>query len=130
MPKKFFAIGLRKPAIAFGDIGGDGERGSIQLIYEKAVTTGKLFGVLANTISEVDRFLVYDQFLEGESHADDSRKLRVDRGEQRKSFVPLTPFPALLSIFRFAKNRGERIRTSDFLVPNQARYQTAPRPVD
>ena len=26
-------------------------------------------------------------------------------------------------------SRGERIRTSDILVPNQARYQTALRPV-
>ena len=26
--------------------------------------------------------------------------------------------------------RGERIRTSDFLLPKQARYQTAPRPVE
>ena len=25
-------------------------------------------------------------------------------------------------------NRGERIRTSDLLVPNQARYQATPRP--
>ena len=29
----------------------------------------------------------------------------------------------------FGKNdRGERIRTSDLLVPNQARYQATPRP--
>lgn len=25
-------------------------------------------------------------------------------------------------------SRGERIRTSDLFVPNEARYQTAPRP--
>ena len=33
-------------------------------------------------------------------------------------------FPALVNF-----GRGERIRTSDFLLPKQARYQTAPRPV-
>jgi hypothetical protein len=37
------------------------------LIDEEAVTAGKLFGALANTVGEINRFLINDQFLKGEA---------------------------------------------------------------
>ena len=48
-----------------------------------------------------------------------------------QEFVPLTPLWILFSIFwPFGpKSRGERIRTSGLLVPNQALYQAELRPV-
>ncbi len=42
---------------------------------------------------------------------------------------PLSFLPLSCSIRREAANRGDWIRTSDFLLPKQARYRTALRPV-
>ncbi len=38
------------------------------------------------------------------------------------------PFDVLAKRLEIQKSRGDRIRTCDLLVPNQSRYQAAPRP--
>ena len=52
-------------------------------------------------------------------------KLCVTSAEACEGFVTR---PSAL-VPHHSRSRGERIRTSDFLVPNQARYRTALRPV-
>ena len=46
--------------------------------------------------------------------------------EKRKAAGKTRDFQNGLAVYK--NGRGERIRTSDPLVPNQVRYQTAPRP--
>ncbi len=63
------------------------ESAPIELINKKAVTPGKLLSELANVISEIDGFLIDDQFLECESHEDKSRKWKVESRPSRAEKV-------------------------------------------
>ena len=67
-PKEVPSIGFGEPAVSFGNVGGDGERGTVELVDEKTVTAWKAFGALTNCVSEVDRILVDDELFEGERH--------------------------------------------------------------
>jgi hypothetical protein len=53
-----------------------------QSIGQKAVAARKLLGAGVNLIRKVDRFLVDEQFFEGEGHCN-SQKKRKESGESR-----------------------------------------------
>lgn len=65
-PEEVPPIGLGKPAIALGDVGGDRERRPVQLVRQKAVSARELVGQCANMIGEVNGLLVDEQFFETE----------------------------------------------------------------
>ena len=81
--EEVFSVGFREAAVAFGDVGGDGEGGAVELVGEEAVAAGEGFGSGADLVCEIDGSLVDDEFLEGESHR---RGLRTGAGasESRK----------------------------------------------
>ena len=64
--KEVFAIGNGEPPVALGDVGGDGERRSVELIDQEAVAAWKLLGELTDTVGEINRLLINDQLLESE----------------------------------------------------------------
>ena len=66
--EEVFAIGLCEATVAFGDVGGDGDRRTIQLICEETVAACEVFGSQADLVCEIDGFLVDDQFLKREGH--------------------------------------------------------------
>ncbi len=90
-PEEVLPIRFGESPVAFGDVRGDGERGTIQLIDEKTVAPWKLFGVLAYGVGEVDRLLGDKQLLEGECHHSGLMKSgesgKETAGEQRKWIV-------------------------------------------
>ena len=55
-------------------------------------------------------------------------RLLPKRGIPKRRIVSLVGQSRDLSVTQEGNGRGERIRTSDPLVPNQVRYQTALRP--
>jgi hypothetical protein len=56
------------PSIAFGNIGGDGNGRAVQLVGQKAVATGELFGNAANAVGVGNGFLINDKFYKHERH--------------------------------------------------------------
>jgi hypothetical protein len=66
--EEVFAIRFGEATVAFGDVRGDRQCGSVELVVKEALTALELFGSHANSVSEIDRLLVYQQFLEGERH--------------------------------------------------------------
>ena len=81
------AICFRESSVAFGDVSGNRERCAVELVDKETVAAGKLFRGCADCISEVDRLLVDEEFLELESHAaaPEEESRAVDRVEKRKS---------------------------------------------
>ena len=66
--EEVFAVGLCEAAVAFGDVGGDGRGGAVELVSEEAVAAGEIFGSQADLVCEIDGLLVDDEFLEREGH--------------------------------------------------------------
>lgn len=54
--EEVFAVGFCEATVAFGDVGGDGERCTIELVSEESVTTGEVFGSRADLICEIYGF--------------------------------------------------------------------------
>jgi hypothetical protein len=61
-------VWLREAAVAFGDVGGDGDSRSVKLVGEEEVAAGEGFGQRADGVGERNGFLVDDQLFEGEGH--------------------------------------------------------------
>jgi hypothetical protein len=55
-------------AVSFTDVGSNRQRGSVQLVDQESVTTGKRFSSQPNLIGEVDSLLIDNQRIEGERH--------------------------------------------------------------
>ena len=55
-------------AVAFGDVGGDGRGGAVELVSEEAVAAGEVFGSQADLVCEIDGLLVDDELFEREGH--------------------------------------------------------------
>ncbi len=85
--EKALAVGLREAAVSFGDVGGDEDGGSVELVGEEEVTAGEGLGGRADGVGERYGFLVDDEFFEGEgdevSVTEESRELKVDRRRGR-----------------------------------------------
>jgi hypothetical protein len=80
--EEILAIPDREASVAFGDVGGNRQGRSIQLVDEEALATGKMFGSQADLISEIDRLLINEELLEGERHQ--RPKTKKERGESRE----------------------------------------------
>jgi hypothetical protein len=77
--EEVLAVGLREPAVAFGQVRGDGERRAVQLVREEIVAAREGFAEGRDFGGESDRLLVDLQFLKQEGHSV-TRRIR-DRGE-------------------------------------------------
>ena len=91
-----------KMGAGLGDIGGDGNGGSTELVGREAVATWEWFSESTDTISEGNGFLIDDAFFKGEGHglsSSESRELRVDRSRCFVSAAAalLSPHFSLLS---------------------------------
>jgi len=58
-------VGLGKPAVPLGNIGGDGQSGTVELVGQKKVTAREAFGQGAYGIGKGDRFLIDKKFEAG-----------------------------------------------------------------
>ena len=65
-----------EPSIASGNVGGDGNGGSIELVGKEAVATWEWFSEGTDTISEGNGFLIDDEFFKGEGHGLSSNESR------------------------------------------------------
>ena len=66
--EEVLAVGFCEATVAFRDVGGDGDRRTIQLICEEPVAACEVFGSQADLVCEIDGFLVDDKFLKREGH--------------------------------------------------------------
>lgn len=53
-------------AVAFGDIRGDGQSGTVELVAEKEVAARELLGQRSGLVGEIDGFLIDGELLEKE----------------------------------------------------------------
>ncbi len=67
--EEVLAIGFGESAIALGDVGGDREGGTVELVDQKSVATGELFGGRTDLVGKVDGLLVDQQLFELERHS-------------------------------------------------------------
>ena len=81
--KEVLAVGSRESAVALGDVRGNRQCGSVELVDEKAVAARKLLCLLTNLIGEIDRLLVDDELFESERH-EPSPRFRESKGERRR----------------------------------------------
>jgi hypothetical protein len=63
-----FGPKLRETAIAFGDVGGDGEGRAVELVGEEVLTAWEVLGEGADGVREVYGLLVDLEFFKGEGH--------------------------------------------------------------
>ena len=61
---------LGEPAVPRGNVRGNREGGSVQLINLKTVAAAELLGMAANVVGKVDGFPIDDELFEGESRRD------------------------------------------------------------
>ncbi len=85
-----FAIRFGEATLAFGDVRGDRQFGSVALVGKVAVTALELFGSHANSVSEIDRLLVNEELLEWERHTaapGEQRRAEERSAEQRRAVL-------------------------------------------
>ncbi len=94
MPKKCFRSGFVKRPLPWAIVGCNGQRGTVDLVGKMVVTDWKLFRQFTDLVSEVDRFLVDQQFLEGQF-----RRLHLDSGSWIVILTCCTSFDSATAIF-------------------------------
>ena len=80
-------VGLGEAAVAFGDVGGDGQGGPVELVGQEEVTSREALGQRADGVGESDGLLVDLELLEGEGHGFPFRRgayPNSERVERRK----------------------------------------------
>jgi hypothetical protein len=66
--EEMLAVRLGETAIAFRDVGSNGQRCAVHLVGQMVVSGWKLFSQVTNLVSEVYRLLIDQKFLKGECH--------------------------------------------------------------
>ena len=62
------SIRLGEAAVAFGEIGGDGEGGAVELINQEVVSSREIFGEGGKAVGEIDCFLIDLKVFKHEGH--------------------------------------------------------------
>ncbi len=114
------AIRFRESPVAFGKIGGDGERSAIELIGEVTVSARKALGQRCRLIGKVNRPLVDLELLEKERHLVVSERARVDSREETEESILLandrwtTPVVRCATLYSLLSIRLRRIGVTGF----------------
>lgn len=74
------AVGIGKAPVAFGNVGGNRNRGPVELIDKESVAPGKLRSRETDRLGEVDCLLIDDELLESECHEPGPAVQRVESG--------------------------------------------------
>jgi len=67
--EEVLSVGLGESAVAFGDVGGDGQGRAIELVGQEEVPARKAFRQRADGIGEGHGFLIDDQLFKDEGHS-------------------------------------------------------------
>ncbi len=132
-------VGFGEAAIAFGEIGGDREGSTIQLVGQEPITVRKLLRVAADGVGEIDALLVDLKLFEAERHFAAPRKRegrvesrpqgRGETGEPRADFALLSTFSSLLLYWRLCRQSG-RLDTSSTCCRRRSGLGLAYSPFD